>query len=63
MLKLLMLTGPSTLVVPVSRLPVLAPLSSATLTVSSASVKSSLTGVTVMDSVELSSVPEPSVTT
>ncbi len=37
------------------------PLSSAIVNNSSASVKSSLTGVTVIDSVEVSSVPEPSV--
>ena len=43
-----MLTEPSTLLVPVNRVPVVAPLSSATLRVSSASLKSSLTGVTLM---------------
>ena len=47
MLNEAMLTAPSTLFVPVSKLPVLLVLSSATVTVSLASVKSSLTGDTV----------------
>ena len=44
-LKLLTVTGPSTLLVPVSRWPVWSLLSSSTLTVSLASLKSSLTAV------------------
>ncbi|MNF19340.1 hypothetical protein D3C80_2240580 [compost metagenome] len=55
------LTGPSKLEVPFSTLPV-ATVSSRVETVSLASVKLSLTGVTLMFRVEVSSVPEPSVT-
>ncbi|MOA70772.1 hypothetical protein D3C78_1999190 [compost metagenome] len=62
MLKSLMVSGPSTLLVPASRLPLVAVLSSATLRVSSASLKSSFTAETSMLRVELSSVPLPSVT-
>ena len=59
--KLTTLTGPSTLEVPVSTLPVTA-VSSLVVTVSLASVKLSSTGVTLMFRVEVTSVPEPSVT-
>ncbi|MNI86134.1 hypothetical protein D3C73_1431980 [compost metagenome] len=61
MVKLTTLTGPSTLLVPVRTLPVTA-VSSRVETVSLASVKLSSTGVTLMFRVEVSSVPEPSVT-
>ncbi len=54
-------TGPSTDDVPVRTLFDSVPLSSAIVNDSSASVKSSFTGVTVIDSVDVSSVPEPSV--
>ena len=53
---------PSTLEAFASTLPVLAPLSSATVTDSSASVTWSSTAVTLIVSVEVSSVPDPSVT-
>ncbi|MNJ82348.1 hypothetical protein D3C77_816850 [compost metagenome] len=59
MLKSLMVSGPSTLLVPPSRLPLVAALSSATLRVSSASLKSSFTAETSMRRVELSSLPLP----
>ncbi|MNU05166.1 hypothetical protein D3C72_2498750 [compost metagenome] len=59
--KLSTLTGPSPLVVPVSTLPV-AVLSSLVETFSLASEKLSSTGVTLMFNVEMSLVPEPSVT-
>ncbi|MNU05146.1 hypothetical protein D3C72_2498470 [compost metagenome] len=59
--KLSTLTGPSTLTVSVKTLPV-AVLSSLIVTDSLASRKSSFTGVTPMFSVEVSFVPEPSVT-
>ncbi|MCY1461096.1 hypothetical protein D9M71_787160 [compost metagenome] len=59
--KLSTLTGPSTLTVSVNTLPV-AVLSSLIVTDSLASRKSSFTGVTPMFSVEVSLVPEPSVT-
>ncbi|MOA67886.1 hypothetical protein D3C78_1952430 [compost metagenome] len=62
MLKLAIDRAPSTLEVPASRLPLVAALSSATLRVSSASLKSSFTAETSMLRVELSSLPEPSVT-
>jgi hypothetical protein len=58
--KAVSVTGPSALVVPVRTLP-LTGVSSGVVTVSSASVKSSLIGVTVRVRVEVSSVPEPSV--
>ncbi|MNN80319.1 hypothetical protein D3C81_1970440 [compost metagenome] len=61
MVKFTTLTGPSTLLVPVRTLPVTA-VSSAVLTLSLMSVKLSSTGVTLMFRVEVSSVPEPSVT-
>ncbi|MNR58529.1 hypothetical protein D3C85_1795520 [compost metagenome] len=61
MVKLTTLTGPSTLEVPVNTLPVTA-VSSRVETVSLASVKLSLTGVTLMFRVEVSFGPEPSVT-
>ncbi|MNL74186.1 hypothetical protein D3C87_1997760 [compost metagenome] len=61
MLKFTTLTGPSTLEVPVRTLPVTA-VSSLVVTVSLMSVKPSSTGVTLMFRVEVSSVPEPSVT-
>ncbi|MOA69245.1 hypothetical protein D3C78_1973190 [compost metagenome] len=61
MLKSLMVTGPSTLLVPPSRLPLVVVLSSATLRGSSASLKSSLAGLTVIVRVPMS-VRLPSVT-
>ncbi|MNP34245.1 hypothetical protein D3C76_1275210 [compost metagenome] len=61
MVKLTTLTGPSTLLVPVRTLPLRA-VSSGVDSVSLASAKLSLTGVTLMFRVEVSSVPEPSVT-
>ncbi|MNR34080.1 hypothetical protein D3C85_1518200 [compost metagenome] len=61
MVKFTTLTGPSTLLVPVRTLPVTA-VSSAVVTLSLMSVKLSSTGVTLMFRVEVSSVPEPSVT-
>ncbi|MNF70540.1 hypothetical protein D3C84_524510 [compost metagenome] len=61
MLKLSTLTGPSTLLVPVRTLPVRT-VSSGVETISLASENLSLTGVTLMFSVEVSLVPEPSVT-
>ena len=61
MLKLTTLTWPSTLLVPVRTLPDSA-VSSKVETFSLASVKLSLTGVTLMFSVEVSLGPEPSVT-
>ena len=57
--KLVTVTGPSTLVVPVSTLP-FSVVSSLTLSTSFASVKASSTGFTVIVSVEVS-VLEPSV--
>ena len=53
-------TGPSTLLVPLSTVPLTA-VSSGVVTTSSASVKLSSTGVTVIVSVEVSSAPDPSV--
>ncbi|MNW01695.1 hypothetical protein D3C71_1973670 [compost metagenome] len=61
MVKLTTLTGPSTLLVPVRTLPVRA-VSSRVETVSLASAKLSLTGVTLIFRVEVSFGPEPSVT-
>ncbi|MNP67807.1 hypothetical protein D3C76_1636790 [compost metagenome] len=61
MVKLTTLTGPSTLLVPVRTLPVRA-VSSRVETVSLASAKLSLTGVTLIFRVEVSLDPEPSVT-
>ncbi|VVP15949.1 hypothetical protein PS893_03582 [Pseudomonas fluorescens] len=61
MVKFTTLTGPSTLEVPVNTLPVKA-VSSRVETVSLASVKLSLTGVTLMVRVEVTLLPEPSVT-
>ncbi|MNP79766.1 hypothetical protein D3C76_1776850 [compost metagenome] len=61
MVKLTTLTGPSTLLVPVRTLPVTA-VSSAVLTLSLMSVKLSSTGVTLMVRVEVTLLPEPSVT-
>ncbi|MNG39394.1 hypothetical protein D3C84_1274600 [compost metagenome] len=61
MVKLTTLTGPSTLLVPVRTLPVTA-VSSAVVTVSLMSVKLSSTGVTLMVRVEVTLLPEPSVT-
>ncbi|MNU07450.1 hypothetical protein D3C72_2530500 [compost metagenome] len=61
MVKLTTLTGPSTLEVPVNTLPVTA-VSSAVLTLSLRSVKLSSTGVTLMVRVEVTLLPEPSVT-
>ncbi|MNR68847.1 hypothetical protein D3C85_1936770 [compost metagenome] len=61
MVKLTTLTGPSTLLVPVRTLPVTA-VSSAVVTVSLRSVKLSSTGVTLMVRVEVTLLPEPSVT-
>ncbi|MNO09067.1 hypothetical protein D3C81_2320350 [compost metagenome] len=60
-MKLTTLTGPSTLEVPVNTLPVMA-VSSAVVTVSLMSVKLSSTGVTLMVRVEVTLLPEPSVT-
>ncbi|MNF70539.1 hypothetical protein D3C84_524500 [compost metagenome] len=61
MVKLSTLTGPSTLLVPLRTLPVTA-VSSRVETVSLASVKLSLTGVTLIFRTEVSLLPEPSVT-
>ncbi|MCY1558309.1 hypothetical protein D9M68_952310 [compost metagenome] len=61
MVKLTTLTGPSTLLVPVRTLPVTA-VSSAVVTLSLRSVKLSSTGVTLMVRVEVTLLPEPSVT-
>ncbi|MNG35344.1 hypothetical protein D3C84_1220550 [compost metagenome] len=61
MVKLTTLTGPSTLLVPVRTLPVTA-VSSAVVTVSLRSLKLSSTGVTLMVRVEVTLLPEPSVT-
>ncbi|MNR65339.1 hypothetical protein D3C85_1883390 [compost metagenome] len=61
MVKLTTLTGPSTLEVPVNTLPVTA-VSSLVLTLSLRSVKLSSTGVTLMVRVEVTLLPEPSVT-
>ncbi|MNO08283.1 hypothetical protein D3C81_2308590 [compost metagenome] len=61
MVKLTTLTGPSTLLVPVRTLPVKA-VSSLVVTVSLRSVKLSSTGVTLMFRVEVTLLPEPSVT-
>ncbi|MOA61989.1 hypothetical protein D3C78_1872720 [compost metagenome] len=61
MVKLTTLTGPSTLLVPVRTLPVTA-VSSLVVTVSLRSVKLSSTGVTLMFRVEVTLLPEPSVT-
>ncbi|MCY1188810.1 hypothetical protein D9M73_299780 [compost metagenome] len=61
MVKLTTLTGPSTLEVPVNTLPVTA-VSSAVVTLSLRSVKLSSTGVTLMVRVEVTLLPEPSVT-
>ncbi|VVP57024.1 hypothetical protein PS893_05787 [Pseudomonas fluorescens] len=61
MVKFTTLTGPSTLLVPVRTLPVTA-VSSAVLTLSLRSLKLSSTGVTLMVRVEVTLLPEPSVT-
>ncbi|VVN46700.1 hypothetical protein PS673_05805 [Pseudomonas fluorescens] len=61
MVKFTTLTGPSTLLVPVRTLPVTA-VSSAVLTLSLMSLKLSSTGVTLMVRVEVTLLPEPSVT-
>ncbi|MNC73197.1 hypothetical protein D3C75_1243560 [compost metagenome] len=61
MVKFTTLTGPSTLLVPVRTLPVTA-VSSAVVTLSLRSVKLSSTGVTLMVRVEVTLLPEPSVT-
>ncbi|MNG40993.1 hypothetical protein PS893_03585 [Pseudomonas fluorescens] len=61
MVKFTTLTGPSTLEVPLRTLPVTA-VSSWVETVSLASVKLSSTGVTLMVRVEVTLLPEPSVT-
>ncbi|MNP76930.1 hypothetical protein D3C76_1742630 [compost metagenome] len=61
MVKLTTLTGPSTLEVPVRTLP-LTGASSAVVTRSLASTKLSSTGVTLMFRVEVTLLPEPSVT-
>ncbi|MNR59054.1 hypothetical protein D3C85_1802190 [compost metagenome] len=61
MVKLTTLTGPSTLLVPVRTLPVTA-VSSAVVTLSLRSLKLSSTGVTLMVRVEVTLLPEPSVT-
>ncbi|VVN47417.1 hypothetical protein PS659_05974 [Pseudomonas fluorescens] len=61
MVKLTTLTGPSTLLVPVKTLPLIGA-SSAVVTRSLASVKLSSTGVTLMVRVELTLLPEPSLT-
>ncbi|MNE97161.1 hypothetical protein PS893_05804 [Pseudomonas fluorescens] len=61
MVKLTTLTGPSTLLVPVRTLPVTA-VSSLVVTFSLRSVKLSSTGVTLMVRVEVTLLPEPSVT-
>ena len=58
--KVVTVTGPSTLVVLPITLPVTG-VSSAAVAVSLTSVKVSATGVTVISKVEVSSVPEPSV--
>ena len=60
MLKLVTVTGPSTLLVPVSTVPVIG-VSSGVDAVSFRSLNVSSTGVTVISKVEVSSVPEPSV--
>ena len=60
--KLEMERGPSRLEVPVSSELVVRGLSSATERVSSASEKPSVTGVTLMERVELSQPPLPSIT-
>ncbi|MNP84834.1 hypothetical protein D3C76_1843150 [compost metagenome] len=60
-MKLTTLTGPSTLEVPVNTLPVTA-VSSLVVTVSLRSLKLSSTGVTLMVRVEVTLLPEPSVT-
>ncbi|VVN49463.1 hypothetical protein PS647_06338 [Pseudomonas fluorescens] len=61
MVKLTTLTGPSTLEVPVNTLPVKA-VSSLVVTLSLRSLKLSSTGVTLMVRVEVTLLPEPSVT-
>ncbi|MNG30812.1 hypothetical protein D3C76_1741200 [compost metagenome] len=61
MVKLTTLTGPSTLLVLVRTLPVTA-VSSLVLTLSLRSLKLSSTGVTLMVRVEVTLLPEPSVT-
>ncbi|MNC72317.1 hypothetical protein D3C75_1233510 [compost metagenome] len=61
MVKFTTLTGPSTLLVPVRTLPVTA-VSSLVVTLSLRSLKLSLTGVTLMVRVEVTLLPEPSVT-
>ncbi|VVN47425.1 hypothetical protein PS659_05975 [Pseudomonas fluorescens] len=61
MVKLATLTGPSTLLVPVRTLPLIGA-SSWVETVSLRSVKLSSTGVTLMFRVEVTLLPEPSVT-
>ncbi|VVN49461.1 hypothetical protein PS647_06337 [Pseudomonas fluorescens] len=61
MVKLTTLTGPSTLEVPVNTLPVTA-VSSLVVTLSLRSLKLSSTGVTLMVRVEVTLLPEPSVT-
>ncbi|VVP16032.1 hypothetical protein PS893_03586 [Pseudomonas fluorescens] len=61
MVKFTTLTGPSTLLVPVRTLPVTA-VSSLVVTLSLRSVKLSSTGVTLMVRVEVTLLPEPSVT-
>ncbi|MNW09835.1 hypothetical protein D3C71_2069290 [compost metagenome] len=61
MVKLTTLTGPSTLEVPVRTLP-LTGASSAVVAVSLRSVKLSSTGETLMFRVEVTLLPEPSVT-
>ncbi|MNT69199.1 hypothetical protein D3C72_2075040 [compost metagenome] len=61
MVKFTTLTGPSTLLVPVRTLPVTA-VSSLVVTLSLMSVKLSSTGVTLMVRVEVTLLPEPSVT-
>ena len=58
MLNVLIETGPSTLDVPRSKLPILLVLPSATVMLSSASVKISLTGFTVIVAVFVSASPE-----
>ncbi|VVN46607.1 hypothetical protein PS673_05806 [Pseudomonas fluorescens] len=61
MVKFTTLTGPSTLLVPVRTLPVTA-VSSLVVTLSLRSLKLSSTGVTLMVRVEVTLLPEPSVT-
>ena len=58
MLKEAIDTGPSTLLVPASKLPTLFTLPCATVTLSFASVKLSLTGVTVIVTVFIDDSPE-----